>query len=66
MHCSLAPHGVVLPAAPPAPGATLDLNLKVQFNKAPEAVHVLIKVAEPLITVHPSGGPPWYFFLLFF
>ena len=57
---------MILPAAPTAPGATLDLpNLKLQFNKVPEAIHVLIKVAKSHITVHPSGGPPWYFFLFF-
>lgn len=55
MHCSLS---VIL-----ALGTTLDLlNLKLQFNKVPEAIHVLFKVAKSHMTVHPSGGPPWYFF----
>ena len=68
MHCSLAPHSVVPPAARAVPGgvqtsgATLDLlNPKLQFNKIPTAIHVLIKVAKSHITVHPSGGPPWHF-----
>lgn len=40
-------------------GATLDLlNPKLQFNKIPKAIPVLMRVAKSHITVHPSGGPP--------